>query len=99
VLQRILLLLKRNLRNFLLSRSFSDPPPSLAKRCKTLCLNHAGVKFKIISSYSDFEGPCTPILTRSKFEFTAQRKWSAGFLSFGHGKPEAAKCCNQKKKI
>jgi hypothetical protein len=38
-------------------RSFSDPPPSLAKCCKTLCLNHAGVKFKIISSYFDFEGP------------------------------------------
>jgi hypothetical protein len=33
-----------------------------------------------------------------KFEFTAQRKWSAGFLNFGHGKPEAAKCYNQKKK-
>jgi hypothetical protein len=57
VLQRILLLLKRNLKNFLLSRSFSDPPPSPAKRCKTVCLNHASVKFKIISSYSDFEGP------------------------------------------
>jgi hypothetical protein len=41
--------------------------------------------------------PCTPILTRSKSEFTARRKWSAGFLSFGHGKPEVAKCCNQKK--
>ncbi len=42
--------------------------------------------------------PYTPILTRLKSEFTAWRKWSARFLSFGHGKPEAAKCCNQKKK-
>jgi hypothetical protein len=31
-----------------LSRSFSDPPPSPAKRCKTLCLNHAGAMRKYV---------------------------------------------------
>jgi len=39
-LKNVLLLLKRNLRNFLLSRSFSNPTPSPAKRCKTLAFFH-----------------------------------------------------------